>query len=380
MKLTEYLNDSLSITGYSQVLRQTDYDGEGNIVQTITNIIGHQRISQKTVKNGVESELWFGFDGHGSTRVLMDVAGAIAQLFAYDAYGNAVGFDPAQALTEFLYSGEQFDAKIGQQYLRQRYYDPSTGRFNRLDPFFGNLNDPQSLHKYTYAHNDPVNMTDPTGLFGLGGISISMSLGTGMRSMNISATLAGLNGLMGGFSNGVANLSSNTPGLSNFWKFSLGSLAGFAGSYLATAISPSNAFSSGALSGALTSGFTRVLNCLFDPSLREAIEAEKLPSIILSTFVDALWSGVSAATIYRLCPAVRPGTPAPQVNTVRSITFRYIAGDSWWTMDTTVKNFGSNTMRTLYNEALIDLYGTDLWASFKYCAGTFFPNIDSYLP
>jgi RHS repeat-associated protein len=63
-----------------------------------------------------------------------------------------------------LYSGEQFDSKIGQQYLRQRYYDPATGRFNRLDPFFGNLDAPQSLHKYTYAHNNPIIFSDPTGL------------------------------------------------------------------------------------------------------------------------------------------------------------------------------------------------------------------------
>ncbi len=111
----------------------------------------------------MEQELWFTFDGHGSTRVLIDVAGAIAQLFAYDAYGQAIGFNPAEALTEFLYSGEQFDAKIGQQYLRARYYDPATGTFNRLDPFFGNLNDPQSLHNYLYCHADPVSYTDPSG-------------------------------------------------------------------------------------------------------------------------------------------------------------------------------------------------------------------------
>ncbi len=48
-------------------------------------------------------------------------------------------------------------------YLRARYYDPSNGRFNRLDPFAGNANDPQSLHKYVYAHNDPVQGIDPTG-------------------------------------------------------------------------------------------------------------------------------------------------------------------------------------------------------------------------
>jgi hypothetical protein len=47
--------------------------------------------------------------------------------------------------------------------LRARYYDPTTGRFNRLDPFFGNQFDPQSFHKYLYTHADPVNGIDPSG-------------------------------------------------------------------------------------------------------------------------------------------------------------------------------------------------------------------------
>ena len=182
-KLTEYLNDSRSLTGYSQVLRQTDYDENGEVQQTITNIIGHQRISQITVKNGEVQELYFTFDGHGSTRVLTDFIAAVVQLFAFDAYGNALGFDPKEALTEFLYSGEQFDAKIGQQYLRARYYDPATGRFNRLDPFFGNMSDPQSFHKYLYAHADPVNMNDPTGLFG-GMVGMSISAGISVYHAN----------------------------------------------------------------------------------------------------------------------------------------------------------------------------------------------------
>jgi RHS repeat-associated protein len=79
---------------------------------------------------------------------LVDFVGAIVELYVFDAYGNAIGFDPSVALTEFLYSGEQFDSKIGQQYLRQRHYNTVTERFGRLDLFFGNLTDPQSLHNY----------------------------------------------------------------------------------------------------------------------------------------------------------------------------------------------------------------------------------------
>jgi RHS repeat-associated protein len=111
---------------------------------------------------------------------LIDFAGAILELYAFDAYGNAIGFDPSVALTEFLYSGEQFDSKISQQYLRARYYDPATGRFNRLDPFFGNLNDPQSFHKYLYTHADPVNGIDPSGKMSVAAVCISIAIGTGI--------------------------------------------------------------------------------------------------------------------------------------------------------------------------------------------------------
>ena len=64
-------------------------------------------------------------------------------------------------------------------YLRARWYDASTGRFNRLDPFFGNLTDPQSLHKYAYVHGDPVNGIDPTGLFTIGDIGVSIKIALG---------------------------------------------------------------------------------------------------------------------------------------------------------------------------------------------------------
>jgi RHS repeat-associated protein len=183
---TEYLNDPLNITGYSQVLKQT----ETNIIsdkETVTAyIIGHQRISQiVTDKNSNQQEYYFTFDGHGSTRALTDFTGAIAQLYAFDAYGNALGFSSDEALTEFLYTGEQFDSKIGQQYLRARYYDPATGRFNRLDPFFGNLNDPQSFHKYLYTHADPVNGIDPSGQM-LAGAMVSIAMNTNFQSASIN--------------------------------------------------------------------------------------------------------------------------------------------------------------------------------------------------
>lgn len=69
------------------------------------------------------------------------------------------------AATALLYAGEIWDAHSQQYYLRARYYDQNIGRFNRMDPFGGNNQDPQSLHKYLYAHCNPTNNIDPSGNF-----------------------------------------------------------------------------------------------------------------------------------------------------------------------------------------------------------------------
>lgn len=124
-----------------------------------------------------------------------DLPAAIAEMYDYDAYGqmlaifngtgtltsggNGVYADVSLALTNLLYSGEQFDTRIGLQYLRARYYDAASGMFNRLDPFFGNDMDPQSFHKYLYTHADPVNRVDPTGESAMS-VSVAIGVATGV--------------------------------------------------------------------------------------------------------------------------------------------------------------------------------------------------------
>jgi RHS repeat-associated protein len=99
----------------------------------------------------------------------------VEEYYAYDAYGLPINFDAAAAFTNLLYSGEQFDQRIAMQYLRARYYDPASGTFNRLDPFAGNIQDPQSLHKYLYVHGDPIQGIDPTGLITMNNVMASLS-------------------------------------------------------------------------------------------------------------------------------------------------------------------------------------------------------------
>ncbi|MCH7480808.1 MAG: hypothetical protein IIC79_05385 [Chloroflexi bacterium] len=51
----------------------------------------------------------------------------------------------------------------GLVFLRARFYDPSIGRFLTKDPFPGFPSLPSTLHPYTYAMNNPVNLVDPSG-------------------------------------------------------------------------------------------------------------------------------------------------------------------------------------------------------------------------
>jgi RHS repeat-associated protein len=75
--------------------------------------------------------------------------------------------------------------------LRNRFYNPETGRFNRLDPYSGNTGDPQSLHKYAYVHGDPVNAVDPTGQFFIS-LLLGFALSSSLRTSNWARAAVGL--------------------------------------------------------------------------------------------------------------------------------------------------------------------------------------------
>ncbi|WP_367127232.1 RHS repeat domain-containing protein [Saccharothrix sp. HUAS TT1] len=51
----------------------------------------------------------------------------------------------------------------GTVHLGAREYDPALGRFTAVDPVF-DLDDPQQWNGYAYADNNPVTLSDPTGL------------------------------------------------------------------------------------------------------------------------------------------------------------------------------------------------------------------------
>ncbi len=174
--VTAYLIDARNLTGYAKAIAEFV---DGVLDRSYT--IGPEIISQTDSAGTTQFLL---HDGSGDTRLLLDLAAAVLQAYTFDAYGNAVGFDIAAALTTWLQADGQRDTTTGLNYNLARWYDPKTGRLIRLDPFFGNPNDPQSFNKYLYTHADPVNGLDPTGLSLIGGAFGGSIIGANLNDIN----------------------------------------------------------------------------------------------------------------------------------------------------------------------------------------------------
>jgi RHS repeat-associated protein len=151
----DYIIDPYNHTGYAQVFKEINAVTGDNTVY----ITGHDVLAQAV---GTANPSYLLYDGHGSVRALANNAGSIVEKYNYQAYGALHNF-AATPSTNLLYSGEWRDHHTGLDNLRNRWYDPSVGRFNRMDEFRGNNRDPQSLHKYLYAHANPINNVDPSG-------------------------------------------------------------------------------------------------------------------------------------------------------------------------------------------------------------------------
>ncbi len=98
-------------------------------------------------------------DHLGSVRAVTDTAGAEVRSQQHTPFGD-----------QHSVTGTHYESRgwIGEReeetelvYLNARYYDPEIGRFTAPDPivFLG-----QGLNRYTYALNNPINLSDPSGL------------------------------------------------------------------------------------------------------------------------------------------------------------------------------------------------------------------------
>ena len=94
----------------------------------------------------------------GSTTSLSSSAGALANTYTYDSFGNLTA-STGTVTNPLRYTGREFDQETGMHYYRARHYDQNIGRFIGEDSFRSSL----KMNRYSYVSNRPVLVIDPSG-------------------------------------------------------------------------------------------------------------------------------------------------------------------------------------------------------------------------
>ncbi|GAB6044357.1 hypothetical protein JCM17961_50460 [Endothiovibrio diazotrophicus] len=153
--------DGLLIQGFlykDQLNPVAELDGDNNVVSYFI-YADKPNVPAYMVKEGVSYSIIS--DHLGSPRMVIDSnTGSVVQRMRYDEFGRVIedtnpGFQP------FGFAGGLYDRDTGLVRFGARDYDPKTGRWTSKDPvrFDGGIN------LYTYVLNDPLNLTDPLGLY-----------------------------------------------------------------------------------------------------------------------------------------------------------------------------------------------------------------------
>lgn len=311
--------ETISENGYLATLT---YNGDGervkmhikrnNVDELIRYYMGNQYEYERGVA-GTKEKLYLGGDAYSAIAVLMkegsgewnlhyicrdylesithitDEEGVLKQELSYDPWGRlrnpenqqlfAEGSEPILLLGRG-YTGHEHLTMFGLINMNARLYDPVLGRFLSPDPFVQASDLSQNYNRYSYALNNPLRYTDPSGKFffvpilvgigvgaliGAGTAIVAYSVGclvTGAR-WDINAcidamVMGGIGGALGGGFSAIGGAFANSFGyniisqatgnimtdmiLGNKISLSLGAVAGMvAGGLIGSALPQYNA-------------------------------------------------------------------------------------------------------------------------------------------
>jgi len=125
-----------------------------------------RRVARRDVSS---NSVHYYFSDHlGSHAVVENATGSSCeQDIDYFPYGN-VAHDYCPAVSRhYRFTGKERDAESGLDNFGKRYNASSLGRFMQTDPIWvkaDRMLDPQRLNLYSYVRNNPLKLTDPSGM------------------------------------------------------------------------------------------------------------------------------------------------------------------------------------------------------------------------
>jgi RHS repeat-associated protein len=159
------LRVSQTIAGTKSFLAWQVSEGIPLILNDGTNsyIYGPEGLPVEQISTG-GTVLYLHHDQQGSTRMLTGSTGKSEATMTYDPYGNTTG-TTGTATTPLGYDAQYTSTDTGLIYLRARTYDPKTAQFLTTDPLSSQTHQP-----YAYAGDNPLTISDPTGMCGVGSV------------------------------------------------------------------------------------------------------------------------------------------------------------------------------------------------------------------
>tara|TARA_R110002050_G_scaffold293949_3_gene451167 strand:- start:849 stop:7742 length:6894 start_codon:yes stop_codon:yes gene_type:complete len=136
-------------------------------------------------------------DHLGNIQVVSDENGDRIAEYSYDAFGKKETIFGGSNTIERGFTGHEHLEDFGIIDAGGRYYNPTIGRFLSADPFIQSPNNLQSLNRYSYALNNPINIIDPSGYWNIG-----RAISRGVRSIGRAVSNVGR-----AITNGVKNVA-----------------------------------------------------------------------------------------------------------------------------------------------------------------------------
>ena len=123
------------------------------------------RAGERSTPVPAENVLWVHQDPVTKSQRLTEQDGDVVSWVDMDPWGGETGRSSFQEKQTHRYTSYLRDSDGGDDAMFRRY-ESKWARFVQPDPYEGSydLTQPQSLNRYAYVHNDPVNFVDPRGL------------------------------------------------------------------------------------------------------------------------------------------------------------------------------------------------------------------------
>jgi len=99
---------------------------------------------------------------HLSMRLTTDTNGSVTATSGHYPFGES--WYETGGANKLKFTSYERDSESGNDYAMMRYHVPRLGRFSSPDLLAGSISDPQSLNRFAYVRNNPINLVDPLGL------------------------------------------------------------------------------------------------------------------------------------------------------------------------------------------------------------------------